>query len=166
MRSLAPLVLCVLAAGCSGDAGHALADGEFWMVWVHGEEPRGCPTCSVPECDLRFDHGVDPAARVFHHLNESAPRDPWLVLAYDVMTAGGCPVAYRHAFDVGEDAQRIRDATLHVEASRDGTLLVDGERVEVGGSRRVAWTAEGGPAEARVEHLGAWPEANVRTSWP
>lgn len=168
MRPLALLPLAVLASGCSGGGDAALADDAFWMVWVHGEEPDPCPdrACGVAECDLRFDHGVDREARVFHHLNESPPPDPWLVLAYDVMTAGGCPVAYRHAFDAARDEQRIRDVTLVLEASRDAGVRVNGEPLEPGASRRVTWTAEGGPAEALVEHLGAWREADVRTSWP
>ena len=167
MRRIALWTLAALASGCvGGDA--ALPDDAFWMVWVHGEEPPRCAdrSCGEPECDVRFDHGVDKEARVFHHLNASPPADPWLVLAYDVTTAGGCPVAYRHAFDVEEDAQRIRDLALVIEASRDGRVRVNGEPLEPGATRRVAWTAVGGPAEALVEHLGAWREADVRTSWP
>lgn len=166
MRPALLLALVALAAGCAGRDAAVLPDDAFWMVWVHGEEPRPCAGCGVPECDLRFDHGVDKEARVFHHLNESPPSDPWLVLAYDVMTAGGCPVAYRHAFDVSEDAQRIRDLALTVTASRDGEVRVNGVLLRPGDAHRVAWTAEGGPAEALVEHLGAWREADVRTSWP
>ncbi|HWH08739.1 MAG TPA: hypothetical protein VNX21_06025 [Candidatus Thermoplasmatota archaeon] len=168
MRRLAALVLTALAAGCVDPGAAPLPDDAFWMVWVHGEEPHPCPgrACGVPECDLRFDHGVDRERRAFHHLNASPPADPWLVLAYDVMTVGGCPVAYRHAFDVERDVQRLGETTLVLEATRDGTVRVDGVALRPGESRRVAWTAPGGPAEALVEHLGAWKEADVRTSWP
>ena len=166
MRAVAALAIAALASGCiGGDA--ALARDAFWMVWVHGEEPWPCARpCGVPMCDLRFDHGVDKDARVFHHLNESPPADPWLVLAYDVMTGGGCPVAYRHVFDATEDVQQLRDLTLVLQAARDGEVRVNGVRLAPGDAHRVTWTAEGGPAEALVEHLGQWKEADVRTSWP
>ena len=166
------VALCVVLlalAGCVTPQGATLPDDAFWMIWVRGDEPPPCEArggCSIAECDLRYDHGVDPEARSFHHLNETPPADPWVVVAYDVMTPGGCPVLYRHVFDVERETLRLRAETFTLVVARDGVVHVDGVRLAPGDSHVLAWDAEGGRAEAQVQHLGAWPESGLRTEWP
>jgi hypothetical protein len=173
--ALVALLLMLVLAGCamktrvsmdhepSGIPAQTRGDDEFWMVWVHGDETRPCSgvVCSRVSCSIVFDHSVDPAARAFRHANESAPEAPRTLLAFDVFDEGGCPVAYKHGFDLAKAHEPMGATSVDIVIHEDGSLVVNGENTPIGQRSRFTYDTGEERGEFVVENLGAWTVGGI-----
>lgn len=172
------ITLAVLAAGCADTidrqaptiegepTGQTRGAGEYWMVWIHGNETLD-PTPTYV-CSVAFDHRIQVANRTLTYENFTYDFDPSEVramVAVDHWEEGSsCPRTYTLAPGHGPtELNMSRYGTLTLEISQDGTVDL-GEDVEIqpGQSARYTYTATDEGADVTgsfvVEALGAWPQ--------
>ncbi len=184
---MVPVVLCAALAGCSGgdpDAPQRVPTnvfddhrdaGEFWMVWVHGNETRRMVSGSIDSqamCSVAFSHRLDPARGTLRYTSRSYDFDPQsvqVIVAFDHWERpSDCPLAYTLVADPGpepheQEMGRYPAVSLSVEAA--GDIVVNGERASLGSALRFDYSdveAERGSTYRydgvfTVENLGAWP---------
>lgn len=170
------LVLALLMAGCaqtqvsvtsdrepSGVAHQTRDDDEYWMIWVHGTETQSCARepCATAQCSIVFDHELDPESKTFRRANNTAPKAPWVIVAFDVFDDGSCPVAYSHSYNESSVEQHIRVTKLTLDVHANGTLRVNGGWHPLGERARMTYETAERRGEFVTENLGAWPQRAI-----
>ncbi len=181
------VLLGLLLAGCASEPGpttvaRPVADdqrdaGEFWMVWVHGNETwrqtsQGMSAQAM--CSVLFSHRLDPARATVRYDGgryDFEPEAVGVVVAFDHWERPShCPLAYELHADPGTLSQPMgRYGTLDLQVHDDGDLLVNDEPVALGSAARYTYqgTAQQHGETYRyegtfvVENLGAWPSRSL-----
>ncbi len=178
------LVLVLMGlAGCANSGGPDLVPvqvlddhrdpGEFWMVWVHGNETRRMVAGSIDSqamCSVAFSHRLDLARRTLHYDGrryDFNAETVQIVVAFDHWARpSDCPLAYTLVADPGTIVQEMgRYGTLRMTVEAGGAVVVGDERAPLGSALRFTYDdtdTEGGSTYRyegifTVENLGAWP---------
>ncbi len=184
------LIGMLLAAGCldgtrtsqaevtgpevSGQpSGESLGEGEYWIVWVEGEQHLDPPAQYI--CSVAYDHDIDVANRTLEYSNHTYDIDPanvTYVVAFDVWEpSSSCPTAYRLHPGLQPLSQAMGAfGNLTLEPAANGSIMLEpGTWLHPGQQASYTYEAtkrmDGDAHEAtgwfNVTHLGAWPQAGL-----
>ncbi len=158
-RALGPIVL-------GTPSGQTLGTGEFWMVWVQGEE-REDPGPNY-NCDYPRDHRVYPEEkRLEYNRYEVDLEEVRSVIAFDLeKPPTACPVVHDLVTGFGGVNKELgMYGELHLIPQPDGKVLLDAETwLHPGQDAFYLYTGEYEDnrgevdliGEIKVRHLGAW----------
>ncbi len=150
-------------------SGATRGPGEYWFVWITGDERRDPPPGSV--CNVAWSHGVDEAMKAIEYY---AGPDTWnhveakptTVIASTVWDASDCPLSYQVTSDDRIEIPSKALGTITIQMSNYGgvrvgdTQLQPGQQITLEGSREVDDDHDGPvtyTAEILVRVLGPWP---------